>query len=292
MLLQLVDIGTQIINIPTIKPGASNGSVIYGVSGGDGLPCNVALNANLNGTVALGNSDGPLGTFSDGNSFGTPVIAYFTAITAKTDGTPVTITVGNQVNAGIKMASRGTGTVYLGTGSGSLMQIIDPGSTVINALQLSGGLSNSALTLRAVAAPGDSLPCGVRLWALLNGSATLSNDNGPLATFTDANSSSTAALGYFVFTTQATAGTAPTISVTGSTNNSIKLLSKGTGTALVSAGGTGSVQLGISGDKIAFLGATAITKPSVSGSWAGNVAGQALAAALANLGLITNNTTA
>lgn len=43
---------------------------------------------------------------------------------------------------------------------------------------------------------------------------------------------------------------------------------------------------------IGFLGANAIARPTISGSWAGNAAGQSLAAALASLGLVTNNTTA
>ncbi len=45
------------------------------------------------------------------------------------------------------------------------------------------------------------------------------------------------------------------------------------------------------GPNIGFLGANAVGRPAVAGSWAGNVAGQNLAAALATLGLITDNTT-
>lgn len=46
------------------------------------------------------------------------------------------------------------------------------------------------------------------------------------------------------------------------------------------------------GTKVGFFNTTPITKPTASGSWAGNAAGQSLAAALASLGLITNSTTA
>lgn len=44
--------------------------------------------------------------------------------------------------------------------------------------------------------------------------------------------------------------------------------------------------------KIGFGGVTPVARPNVTGSWAGNVAGKALAVALGQLGLITDGTTA
>lgn len=55
----------------------------------------------------------------------------------------------------------------------------------------------------------------------------------------------------------------------------------------------GDVKIGISGtSKLGFFGATPSGKPSVTGSRGGNVALGTLLSALANLGVITNNTTA
>jgi hypothetical protein len=49
--------------------------------------------------------------------------------------------------------------------------------------------------------------------------------------------------------------------------------------------------LSVSGNT-GFNGTTPIARPAVSGAWAGNTAGKALAVALAAYGLITDNTTA
>ena len=54
----------------------------------------------------------------------------------------------------------------------------------------------------------------------------------------------------------------------------------------------GALTIGYSGGSIGFLGASAITKPSVTGSRGGNAALASLLTALANLGLITDSTTA
>jgi hypothetical protein len=255
------------------------------------LPCEVRFQALLNGRAVLANDDGPLASFNDGNSAGVAATGYFNFTTQTASGTPAIISVAGSTNTSIRMASRGTGNVSLATGSGTLFQVNDPGATVVNNLQLSGGLSNGSITLRAVGAPGDGLKSNISLYALLNGSVVLTNDDGPLASFADANTAGNAATGYFTFTTQSTSGTAPTISVSGSTNNSIKILAKGTGTALISGAGTGAVQLGISGDKISFLGATPVVKGTVTGSAGGNAALASLLTLLASYGLITDGST-
>lgn len=64
------------------------------------------------------------------------------------------------------------------------------------------------------------------------------------------------------------------------------------GGKITASGTTTGIFLFADTDKGSFFGATPIAKPAVTGSWAGNAAGENLAAALANLGLITNNTTA
>ena len=59
---------------------------------------------------------------------------------------------------------------------------------------------------------------------------------------------------------------------------------------LIKGGATEAIAIGSSGE-LGFFQANPIAKPAVAGSWGGNVAGANLAAALATLGLITDNTT-
>lgn len=54
---------------------------------------------------------------------------------------------------------------------------------------------------------------------------------------------------------------------------------------------TGNVAFTGGASTFGAFGATPVTKPTVTGSWAGNAAGASLAAALASLGWITNSTT-
>lgn len=57
-------------------------------------------------------------------------------------------------------------------------------------------------------------------------------------------------------------------------------------------GPTGNMLIGYTGSAIGFMGAAAVTRPTVSGSRAGNAALDSLLTQLATLGLITNSTTA
>lgn len=217
---------------------------------------------------------------------------FWQAIGGQSGIGPTLYAQGTDTNVPAIIAAKGTGTLYLGNGSGQIVRLTDAGGPPVNVLQVNGGLSNADVLLRVVTNPGDGLPGNLNLWALLNGHVAISNDDGPLAVFNDANAAGTPAVGYFTFTTQSSGGTAPTISVTGSTNNSIKLVSKGTGTAQISANGTGSVQVAIASDKLGFYGATPIVKPTVSGAWAGNTAGKATTQLLQSLGLCIDSTTA
>ncbi len=190
-----------------------------------------------------------------------------------------------------------SGTLALSSGnidvqSGTAGQI-RVGSAIVNAASLSGS--------EVLRADGDILMSGTgrRLqadWsnATLSSRAMIQSSTTNGFTFVGALPNGTSTIAGFAAYNNSTPGSSRTFLfyTNGTTNHIINSANDGGGTnpIVIQVGGTTRIQLDTTG--IGFFGSTPIAKPTVSGSRGGNAALDDLCSELANLGLITNSTTA
>jgi hypothetical protein len=170
-----LNINQQIINYLQVTPGGYNQGVSIAAAGGDGIACNLLLNANYNGSVVAANSDGPLAVFADPSaSSGIPRTSYF-RFTAGMSGTPPVITLGGGTNDPIAIQSPGGAAVNLENSNGVLAAFNDPvgtaGTPRTSYFRFTAGAVGAIPTITLGGGTNDA----IRLYAPGTGAVSLGN---------------------------------------------------------------------------------------------------------------------